>query len=174
MDKPVKAFLGVVLILGFLSTAFAQDTWYYHLRNQNWLSRIRRIDVLSSSVTDVERILGKPERFEFSMAEFVKYYPTNAGRISITYTTVGCLVNNGKDVPKNLVEEVTLAPVDKITLLNLKLPLSDFNETHEEDAPSIGIYKNERNGVTIVVQNEYVSSISFSPPSNLHYVCSDR
>lgn len=174
MKIHLKFLAIIILLIGTNITSFAQTSWLENLKKQEWLKQISQIYLLESSATDVERILGKPEYFDegFLGRDFIKSYTIASGRVTVTYITERCKAKNG-EVKKDTVEEINFSPAIEIKLADLRLPLSQFEKSKEDDTP-IEFYTNEEYGIEIEVQNNEVTGIDFTPPKSLNFECKNQ
>jgi hypothetical protein len=150
----------ICLLLAF-NTAFGQEPkWVTSLKQMKWMEKVAKIELLKTDKVAAERILGKPDVYDFDTAAFIESYTFQEGRVFLQFTTERCDSKMGL-FDKGVVETMTFSPSAKIDFARLKLPWRKFKKSVTHDAPSLHIYSNEKDGVTVYVQSNSVSSISF-------------
>lgn len=174
MKISILPFFVSFVIAFFCTGTFSQVRWIKDLKSQEWLGEISSIELLRATRIDVEKILGQPEQLGFKGADFIQYYTTAHGRITVSFTTSECTLKNGRRIPIDVVEELGLQPLNKIKFSSLAIPRSKFDRSVDEDAPSVETYSNASEGLEIEVQRDRVTEITFMPAKRLGLRCGDR
>jgi hypothetical protein len=161
-----KFVFGTIIMLMTTCVIRAQDDWFIKLKQMPWLSKVNKIALLKSTRQDAEQILGIPEDDkEYSRADWIKNYNIENGRVTLTFTTEECTLTSG-EVKKGVVEKIGFSLKSKINFKSLKLPLQKFEKSVEDDVPSLLIYENKKNGITIYVEFGNINSMVFVPPES--------
>ncbi|MGI9036917.1 MAG: hypothetical protein ACR2GD_12895 [Pyrinomonadaceae bacterium] len=158
----------VLLMVPVLLTAQEPD-WLVRLKHQKWMSKVADLKLLKTNRAEAEKILGKPEEFDFKTNHYSEYYTIGTGRIFLGYTTKECTSTDGK-ISKDTIEKISFSPKSDILFSKLKLPLKQFKHSRESDNPTEH-YENEKTGIDVSVQYGKVDSIDFEIPEQKNYSC---
>jgi hypothetical protein len=137
-------------------------------QNLPWLEKMKRIEVLKSSETDVEKIFGKPtERFSI-----FGDYELADGRLSFQYSRGKCSIDEDSeyDVEKGTIVKIHFQTGKMIKFKSLKLNLAGFKKRYSSDATDTFTYENAALGISYVVSNGWLNSIFIEPSRNYAYL----
>lgn len=174
MNKPlfVNRFL-ILFAVGFLMMPFlakAQEPdWLVRLKQQKWMQKVSKLNILKTTREEAERILGKPDIRGYEKIDFIRDYNIEYGQVTLTYTTKECSSIDGK-ISKDAIEEISFYPDVDISFSKLKIPVKQFKKWSNGDTPGFH-YESERYGFTIYVDSNKVHSIHFEIPKRKKLNC---
>ncbi len=134
---------------------------------QNWQKNIKQIEVLKSTLQDVEKLFGKSD---MKRSQSVSLY-LKEGTLIVAYSSGKCVSRQyeGWNVPEETITRLHFYPVKKRSFSALKIDKTKLKKMYDE---SYQIYFNEDEGVTYEVQLGKVYSIEYNPsPKHAHLKC---
>src|SRR5438067_805780 len=112
------------------------------------------ITPLVSKRTDVEKLLGLPTAD--SKAADAAEYKTRTERVFILYSTGPCSAqpSNGWNVPAGTVIEISVEPIPKTRISDLKLDAARFAKIRDPEVLFLTYYTSEEQGLSIEVNTD--------------------
>jgi hypothetical protein len=121
----------------------------------------RNIVPLLSTREDVEKLLGAPT--PESKAKDAAIYKTENEKVFVLYSTGSCEVkpSNGWNASRGTVITISVEPNRKVSFADLKLDDSNYEKRPDPEVVYVTSYINERDGISIDVNTDQGSVISF-------------
>lgn len=140
-----------------------------------WLTKMKQINLLTSTRDDVINLLGNPVDNE--KESYLWYYDFEDGRMSVLYETGECVVtpySDGKPigwkVPEWTVVEVSYSPDEWLDPKKLGLNLKGFRSTPINDEPKAAEYVNDKLGIEYIINEGKIQNVTFRPGKKYNYL----
>lgn len=129
------------------------------MQDQAQLGGWNGIRPLHSTRQDVERLLGRSNeacRCNYEMGDL---------KVFVQYSDEKCspFSKDGWDVPLDTVINVSVYPKTRPRLSELKIDLSKYRKTEDQELPGVFYYTNEESGSMIAAEGEAVSGFFYGP-----------
>jgi hypothetical protein len=146
----------------------------------NWVIKLRKLKVLESTKTDVEREFNFPKVIDISDSdEKVKNgeeyitYETKDGVLEVDYSTGTCSELNsssGYDVVSGTLTELSFELKKPVKGSSLNFAYDSFKIELVDDMPDLTVYRSLEDGIRINIVRGDFRSISFSPSAKYDYL----
>jgi len=161
----IKSLLFFILIVGIgFSPVYAKQP--------EWLRKVKKIEVLKSTKSDVEKLFGNPKvietedlaiKYKNGWGKTVKY-EIKDGTLEISYAAGKCSENRSFyswDIESDVVVEMTFSPNDIVLDNQLGYNLSKFEKEGDSEVDKTYTLKTENLGIKIEIEDAKVLSLNF-------------
>lgn len=152
----------VIVLLFLLASVTSIDA----RQDTEWLSMLKRIKVLETSLDEIIKLYGNPNEEMFGVREF----ETAKGTLTVKISTGRCGTSfkKGWDVESNVVESFTFEVKRRLKLASLGLDMSNFEKSEVFDQPGAYYYESTKLGMDIFVnKGGHVELLEFYPDEAL-------
>ena len=164
MKNAAKLFLSVIFTVSLCISVEAKEP--------DWLIKLRKLKVFSSTKTDVEKVFDIPKVTEiYNYAEREKDgwsmrvdYETDEGELEAEYSIGKCSENRstiGYDVDKDVVVDLTFRPNIPFFQTDLEYDLKTFEAERVTDIENAYIFSNYELGTELYIVDKKVEKIDF-------------
>lgn len=163
----IKLMFSFLIVLTFSLSGFAQEP--------EWLVKIRKVVLLTSTREDVAKIFGKPYQ---SINPYFVFYKTKDGKITIEYSRGLCSnkEEEGWNVPEFTVTRIFLDFKEPQSFNTFPIKIDEFYKHPVSDVPDAFSYENDESGISYpVTPKGIIKDIEFYPSSKFDYLhCSEQ